>query len=136
MAAEMDEVFLMLIRLQVNHLLALGTLSRAFGSESSKIPTVTLLAVQGPSELPKMELWTKTVDKLLNRGPATDLDPAANIQPYPIDARSVKEAILSHILREAPTGNRHSVIAHFRCVHNHPNSDTLPFTVRYLWHCL
>jgi hypothetical protein len=43
--AKMDEVFLVWARLQASHLLALGTLSRAFSSESSKVPAVTLLAV-------------------------------------------------------------------------------------------
>jgi hypothetical protein len=88
-----DEAFLVWARLQVGHLLALGTLSRAFSSESSKVPAVTLLAVQGPSGTPEVELWTKTVDKLLHCSPRVDPDAGVDIQPYPFDAVSVKEAI-------------------------------------------
>jgi hypothetical protein len=115
--AKRDEVFLVWARLQVGHLLALGTLSRAFSSTSSKVPAVTLLAVRGPSETPRVELWTTTVDKLLSHSPGAGSDPGVDIQPYPFDAVSVKAAILSHIPRE--TGpNMHSVFAHFRPVHN------------------
>ena len=95
--AKMDEVFLVWAHLQASHLLALETLSRAFSSESSKVPVVTLLAVRGPSRTPQVELWTKTVDKLLNHSPGADPDPGVDIQPYPVDAVSVKNAILSHI---------------------------------------
>ena len=116
--ANIDEMFLVWARLQASHLLALGTLSRTFSSESSKVPAVTLLAVRGPSPLPEVEveLWTKTVDKVLNHSPGADPNPGVDIQPYPVDAVSVK-AILSHIPRD-PAPNRHSVFAHFRRVHN------------------
>ena len=115
--AKMDEMFLVWARLQASHFLALGTLSRAFSSESSKVPVVTLLIVRGPSRTPQMELWMDMVDKLLNHSRGADPDPGVNIQPYPVDTVSVKKAILSHIPHDSAP-NRHSVFAHFRRVHN------------------
>jgi hypothetical protein len=64
-----------------------------------------------------VELWTETVDKSLNHSPGVDLDPGVDIQPYPVDAVSVKKAILSHIPRDTAP-NWHLVFTHFRRVHN------------------
>lgn len=70
------EVFLKRIRLQVNHWLALGTLSRTFGSPlglgvASKVPSVSLIAVQYPSRPRSMEPWQTTVTNLLKNNPNT-----------------------------------------------------------------
>lgn len=106
--ANTDEVFLTWIRLQVSHLLALGTITRAFGFPISRIPQVTLLAVQMPSQSLTMELWTTTVDKLFTDINALLLDG--------FDAQSVKDAILDHTPTKA-VPSKHSVFSDFRLIH-------------------
>jgi len=105
----MDEVFLLWIRLQVNHLLALGTITRAFGCRGSLVPQVTLLAVRQPQPIlpPAMEPWKVTVHDLFT-GPSTLLDD--------LDAKSVIDAILRHDPNEG-LPNRHSVFSDFKPIH-------------------
>jgi hypothetical protein len=66
-----DLVFLKWIRLQVNHWLALGIISRSFGAPSdprvegpSKVPSVSLLAVRYRKSCP-VEPWRTTLKNLI-----------------------------------------------------------------------
>jgi hypothetical protein len=51
--ANIDEMFLVWARLQASHLLALGTLSRTFSSESSKVPAVLSSLCEDPHHRPR-----------------------------------------------------------------------------------
>jgi hypothetical protein len=102
-----DETFLIWIRVQVAHLLALGTISRAFGSLSTKVPHISLFAVRYPQQ-PTMEPWTDTVDMLLS-----DPDPGLPL----LDAESVKNAILDRT-KCSTLPNRHAIFKNFYPIHS------------------
>ena len=103
-----DEVLLTWIRLQVSHLLALGTITRAFGYPTSRIPEVSLLAVQMPPQSLTMELWTTTVDKLFTDTHAFSLSP--------FGPESVKDTILDHTPTKT-VSSKHSVFSDFKPIH-------------------
>jgi hypothetical protein len=107
------EVFLGWIRRQVAHLLALGTISRAFGVERAKIPQLSLVIVQYPQQQqPAMEPWTVTVDKLL------DHTTSAPSEPPLLNAESIKMTILDRT--RATMTNQHPVFHSFKGIHlNH-----------------
>ena len=104
----LDQVFLNWIRLQVTHFLALGTLTRMFGSPvdsnakaPSKVPKVSLLAVWYPSPR-AVEPWRTTVTNLLCQ---------ASCNTY--SAQDVIEVITSCIAAP-PHNSNHPVFATFK----------------------
>jgi hypothetical protein len=104
-----DEMFLIWIRVQVTHLLALGVISRAFGSPSTKKPHISLLAVQYPEQRqPTMEQWTATVDRVLSKP-----DPELPL----LDAESVKNVILDRT-KCSTLPNRHPIFKNFYPIHS------------------
>ena len=89
----LSQVFLKWIRLQVSHWLALGIVSRAFGSPPNsqaeafpEILPVSLLAVRYPKLPLPLEAWEITVDTVVG-----------NIPGQLYNAEDVKNLILSHI---------------------------------------
>ena len=126
---DIDEVFLVWIRLQAAHLLALGTISRAFGSPDSKIPTICLVAVKSSQDhKPVMEDWEVTVDDIFAHTPHGNLNPQVN-------AEAVKKAILA---RTSPTttSNRHTIFKNFNRIHNpDPNRPNAPAFGNATKHC-
>lgn len=105
---QIDEAFLVWICIQAGHLLALGTISRAFGSPDSKIPTVSLFTVRYPQnrQLP-MEKWNVTVDDVFAQ--AGSSDPQVN-------AESVKKVILDRT-KPIRAPNQHPVFTNFKSIH-------------------
>jgi hypothetical protein len=123
---DMDEAFLAWIRFQAAHLLALDTITRAFGSPDSKIPTVSLFAVQYPKNRPlPMEDWKVTVDDIFTRTSYGNSNPQVN-------AESVKKVIFE---RTIPTDalNRHPVFKNFK--HIHCSSAPSPTFGNATMHC-
>ena len=109
--APADEEYLRWIRLQTSHLLALGTVSRAFSKPSVVVPTISLLTVNHPPKPQKMELWTAIIDRVFKQS-------LSRINAF--NAESVKEAIRMYT---KPPGkprqpNRHSVYASFYPIHS------------------
>ena len=96
-----DIVFLKWIRLQVNHWLALGTLSRTVGfpSDQDAKLTISLLAVNFPNSPRPMESWRDTVKNLIS----LNLNPACSYS-----ASDVEEFIAARIARP-PQPDQHRV---------------------------
>ena len=94
----LSQVFLKWIRLLVSHWLALGILSRTFGSPStfSEILPVSLLAVRYLKLPLPLEAWEITVDTVVGNTPG---------QLY--KAEDVKNLILSHI--KSPPRDKHQL---------------------------
>jgi hypothetical protein len=65
--APSNEVYLRWISLQTSHLLALGTVSRAFIMPSTVVPVVSLLAANYPPKPQKMELWMAIIDRVFKQ---------------------------------------------------------------------
>ena len=114
--AGLDQVFLKWIRLQASHFLALGTISRAFGSPLSlsgvsKVPTVSLLAV--PPPLPLEVDWKSTVTRLF--GSEAGLEAIKVIKRCVIDGKNVpaawKPARHDHTIRPQVTRHCEALLA-------------------------
>jgi hypothetical protein len=103
-----DEMYLQWICLQVSHLLALGTVSRAFSAPSSRVPAVSLLAVKYPQIPHAMRLWTAIIDRVFER---------AFNRTNTFDAESVKAVILEYTKfpKKLP---QHSAFVHFLPIHS------------------
>jgi hypothetical protein len=93
----LDIVFLKWIRLQVNHWLALGTLSRTVGFPSAQDAklALSLLAVNLPDLARPMEPWQNTVENLISQ----NLNPTRSYS-----ASDVVEVIAAHIARPPQPG--------------------------------
>jgi hypothetical protein len=105
----LDQVFLNWIYLQVIHLLALGTLTRRFGSPvdsnakaPSEVPKVSLLTVQYPSPR-AVEPWRTTVTNLLSQTPCKTYS-----------AQDVIDVIVSCTAAPPHESNQHPVFATFK----------------------
>ena len=106
----LDQVFLDWICLQVSHRLALGTLTRVFGSpvdpkatDIPEIPKVLLLAVRYPGPR-SVEPWKTTVTDLLSQ--------TSN------KAYTAKFVIDTIVTSTAASTNQHSVFAIFKATHD------------------
>lgn len=123
------EAFLVWIHLQSVHLLALGTISRAFGFLDLKIPTFSRFTVKYTTAKPSMEDWEATLDKMF----ACDAHGNSNLV---VNADSVKKAIFDHT-SPTTTHQWHNDFANFQNIHQetketlNPHSGMLLCTVRY-----
>ena len=109
--APADEEYLRWIHLQTSHLLALGTVSRAFSKPSVIVPMISLLRVNHPPKPQKMELWTAIIDGMFKQS-------LSRINAF--NAKSVKEALCTYT---KPPGkprqpNQHSVYTSFYPIHS------------------
>jgi hypothetical protein len=106
-----DEVYLRWIHLQTSHLLALGTVSRAFSEPNAVVPAVSLLAANYPPPPQTMELWTAIIDRVFEQS-------LSRINAF--DAESVKQVIRAYTKPpEKPRpANRHSVYSSFYGIHS------------------
>jgi hypothetical protein len=109
--APSDEVYLRWIRLQTSHLLALGTVLRAFSEPNTVVPMVSLLVANHPPPPQTMEPWTAVIHREFEQY-------LSHFNAF--DAESVERVIRAYT--EPPQKprpqNRHPVYRDFYSIHS------------------